>query len=143
MGSKKPPSTVRSVMSKPVITVEAESSVREAANLMTKKGVGSIVVTREGSPVGIVTERDMVERVVAKGLEASKLRIEEILSKPLITTKSDMPIIEAIRMMQKEKIRRLLIVENKKLVGIATQRDLLRALAFHVVISFRPLLETG
>jgi len=143
MGSKKPPSTVRSVMSKPVITVEAESSVREAANLMTKKGVGSIVVTREGSPVGIVTERDMVERVVAKGLEASKLRIEEIMSKPLITTKSDMPIIEAIRMMQKEKIRRLLIVENKKLVGIVTQRDLLRALAFHVVISFRPLLETG
>jgi len=143
MESKKPPSTVRSVMSKPVITVKAESSVREAANLMTKKGAGSIVVTREGSPVGIVTERDMVERVVAKGLEASKLRIEEIMSKPLITTKSDMPIIEAIRMMQKEKIRRLLIVENKKLVGIVTQRDLLRALAFHVVISFRPLLETG
>ena len=105
MGSRKPPSIVRSVMSKPVITVEAESLIREAANLMTKKGVGSIVVTREGSPVGIVTERDIVERVVAGGFDASKMRIEKIMSKPLITTKSDMPIIEAIRMMQKKRIR--------------------------------------
>ncbi len=69
--------------------------------------------------------------------------MKEIMSKSLINTTSNMPIIEAIRIMQKKKIRRLLIMENEKLVGIVTQRDLLRALAFHVVISFRPLLETS
>lgn len=143
MEGRKPPSTVRSVMAKPVITIKKGSSVREAAEIMCKKGVGSIVVTFEGRPVGIVTERDIVERIVAKGLDASKVQMKEIMSKSLITTKGNMPIIEAIRMMQKKKIRRLLIIENKKLNGIVTQRDLLRALAFHVMISFRPLLEAG
>lgn len=143
MEGRKPPSTVRSVMAKPVVTVKKDSSVREAAEIMSKKVVGSIVVTSEGKPVGIVTERDIVERVVARGLDASKAQMKEIMSKSLITTKGEMPIIEAIRMMQKRKIRRLLIMENKKLVGIVTQRDLLRALVFHVLISFRPLLEKG
>lgn len=143
MEDKKPSSTVRSVMTKLVITTKTDSSVREAAELMRKKNVGSIVVTYEGKPVGIVTERDMVERVVARGLDASKVQMKEIMSKSLITTTGKMPIIEAIRMMQKKKIRRLLIMENRRLIGIITQRDLLRALAFHVVISFRPLLEAN
>jgi len=143
MKDRKPASTVRSVMAKPVVTIKKDSSVREAAEIMSKKAVGSIVVTSEGKPVGIVTERDIMERVVARGLDASEVQMKEIMSKSLITTKGRMPIIEAIRMMQKKKIRRLLIMENKKLVGIVTQRDLLRALAFHVLISFRPLLETG
>jgi len=143
MEDKKPPSTVRSVMTQLVITTKTDSSVREAAELMRKKNVGSIVVTYEGKPVGIVTERDIVERVVARGLDASKVQMKEVMSKSLITTTGEMPIIEAIRMMQKKKIRRLLIMENKKLIGIITQRDLLRALAFHMVISFRPLLETN
>ena len=141
MDGKKPPSTVQSVMTKPVVTTKTDICVRKAAELMSKKNVGSIVVTSREKPVGIVTERDMVERVVAKGLDASKVKMEEIMSKPLTTIEGDMPIIEAVRIMQKKKIRRLLIIENKKLDGVVTQRDLLRALAFHVVISFRPLLE--
>lgn len=143
MGSRKLPSTVRSVMSKPVITVGTECSLREAAELMTKKRVGSLVVTREGTPVGVVTERDVLEKVVAKGLNATKVHMKEIMSTPLITVKSDVSIVDAIRMMQKERIRRLLVMEKGKLDGIVTQRDLPRALAFHVVISFRPLLETS
>ena len=143
MGSRKLPSTVRSVMSKPVITVGPECSLREAAELMTKKRVGSLVVTREGTPVGVVTERDVLEKVVAKGLNATKVHMKEIMSTPLITVKSDVSIVDAIRMMQKERIRRLLVMEKGKLDGIVTQRDLPRALAFHVVISFRPLLETS
>lgn len=143
MERKEPLSTVRSVMSKPVVTTKADNSIREAAEVMGKKNVGCIIVTHEGKPVGIVTERDMLRNVVAKGLDASKVQMKEIMSKQLITAKSNMPIIEAVRILQKKKIRRLLIMENKKLAGIVTQRDLLRALAFHVIISFRPLLETS
>lgn len=143
MGSRKLPSTVRSVMSKPVITVGTECLLHEAAELMTRKRVGCLVVTREGTPVGVVTERDVLEKVVAKGLNATKVRMKEIMSTPLFTVKNDMSIVDAIRMMQRERIRRLLVMEKGKLDGIVTQRDLLRALAFHMVISFRPLLERG
>ncbi len=137
---KEPPSIVKNVMAKPVITVDKNNSVFEAARVMSEKGVGSIVVTDKGKPVGITTERDVLQRVVAKGLDASKVKMKDIMSKPLITINGNMPIINAIRIMEKNKVRRLLVLEKGKLVGIVTQRDLLRALAFHVLISFRPLL---
>ncbi|MGQ9624763.1 MAG: CBS domain-containing protein [Candidatus Bathycorpusculaceae bacterium] len=138
--NKEPPSIVRSVMAKPVITVEKGSSVYEVAKLMSEKSIGSIVVLEKGKPVGIATERDILQRVVAKGLNSSQVKIEEIMSRNLITISGKTPIINAIRVMEKNKVRRLLVMEKGKLVGIVTQRDLLRALAFHVVISFRPLL---
>lgn len=143
MKGKRPPSTVRGVMSKPVITVETDSSIQKAANLMAEKNVGSLVVFYRGKPVGIITERDVLEKIVAKGLDGSKVQVKEIMSKSLITANGDTSIIDAIRMMQKKKIRRLLVMGKGRLIGIVTQRDLLHALAFHVVISFRPLLKKG
>lgn len=137
---KEPPSIVKNVMTKPVITIDKGSSVLEAAKIMSEKRIGCIVVTDEGKPVGIATERDILQGVVAKGLDASKVKMKDIMSKPLITINGNMPIINAIRVMEKNNVRRLLVVEKEKLVGIVTQRDLLRALAFHVIISFRPLL---
>ncbi|MCW4055356.1 MAG: CBS domain-containing protein [Candidatus Bathyarchaeota archaeon] len=143
MKVNEPVSTVQGVMSKPLVTIEVSRSAREAAQIMGQKNVGSIVVVSKGKPVGIVTERDMVQRVLARGLDTEKLRIGEIMSKSLITIGSKTPIIEAIRLMQRKKVRRLLIKDNGKPAGIVTQRDLLRALVFHVIVSFRPLLETG
>jgi len=137
---KEPPSIVKNIMAKPVTTVDKDNSVFEAAKAMSEKDIGSIVVTDKGKPVGITTERDILQRVVAKGLDASKVKMTDIMSKPLMTINGNMPIINAIRIMEKNKVRRLLVIEKGKLVGIVTQRDLLRALAFHVVISFRPLL---
>lgn len=143
MKGREPPSIVRNIMSKPVVTTGDTTSARRAAEIMGERAVGSLVVTREDRPVGIVTERDILERVVAKGLDASQIQIVDIMSEPLITVKGNRSIIEAIRIMQKKKIRRLIVLENKKVKGIVTQRDLLRALAFHVIISFRPLLGTA
>jgi len=140
MKEKEAPSTVKSIMSAPVITTDIDSSVQEAARMMTEKRIGSIVVTKEGKPVGITTERDILQRVVAKGLDASTVKMKMIMTQPLITIDETTPILKAIRIMEKNKTRRLLIVKNDKLAGIATQRDLLRALMFHVLISFRPLL---
>jgi len=137
---KEPPSIVKNVMTKPVITIDKDNSVFAAAKAMSKKGIGSIVVTDNGKPVGITTERDILQGVVAKGLDASKVKMDDIMSKPLMTINGNMPIINAIRIMEKNKVRRLLVIEKGKIVGIVTQRDLLRALAFHVMISFRPLL---
>jgi len=140
MEKKEPPSTVKGIMTRPVITIDIDSSVRKAVRMMTKKNIGSIVVTKEGKPVGIVTERDFLQRVVAKGLDPSAIKMRMIMSQPIITVDEKMPILKAIRTMEKNRIRRLLVVKNDELVGIATQRDLLRAIVFHVLISFRPLL---
>lgn len=71
MGNKKPPSTVRSVMSKPVITTRKVSSVLEATEIMGRRNAGSIVITHKGKPIGIVTERVVIQKVVARGLEAN------------------------------------------------------------------------
>lgn len=139
--SGRPPSTVKSVMAKPVVTIDKDCSVYEAAKLMNEKGIGSIVVLEDGEPIGIATERDILQKVVAKGLNPSLIKIEEIMSRNLISVGEKTSLINAIRIMEKNKVRRLLVMEKGKLVGIITQRDLLRALAFHVIISFRPLFE--
>jgi len=138
--NKEPPSIVKNVMAKTVITIDKDSSVHEAAKIMSEKLIGCIVVTDEDKPIGIATERDILQRVVAKGLDASKVKMKDIMSKPLITVSGDTLIINATRIMQKSKVRRLLVMEKGKIVGIITERDLLRALAFHVLISFRPLV---
>ena len=138
--NKEPPSIVKNVMAKTVITIDEDSSVHEAAKIMSEKLIGCIVVTDEDKPMGIATERDILQRVVAKGLDASKVKMKDIMSKPLITVSGDTLIINATRIMQKSKVRRLLVMEKGKIVGIITERDLLRALAFHVLISFRPLV---
>jgi CBS domain-containing protein len=132
---------VKNVMASPVITIDKNGSVHEVAKIMTEKGIGCIVVTDKDAPVGMATERDILRRVVAKGLDASNVKMKDIMSKPLITINGSMPIINAIRVMEKNNVRRLLVVEKRKLIGIVTQRDLLRVLAFHVLISFRPLLQ--
>lgn len=137
---KEPPSIVKGVMAKPVITVDRRCSVYKAAKIMSEKGIGCIVVLDDGEPVGIATERDILQRVVAKGLDTCQTRMMDITSKPLITIEGNTPIIDAIRTMQKKNIRHLPIIEKGELVGIVTQRDLLRVLALHVMISFRPLL---
>lgn len=134
------PSVVKGIMSTPVITTDIDISVREAARMMTEKRIGSIVVTKEGKPVGIATERDILQRVVSKGLDASTVKMKVIMTQPLITVDETTPILRAIRTMEKNRTRRLLVMKNDELVGIATQRDLLRALVFHVLVSFRPLL---
>ena len=126
-------------MAKPVITIDKDGFVHEVAKIMTEKGIGCIVVTDKDAPVGMVTERDILQRVVAKGLDASKVKMKDIMTKPLVTINGSIPIINAIRVMEKNKVRRLPVVEKGKLIGIVTQRDLLRVLAFHVLISFRPL----
>ena len=137
---KEPPSIVKGVMTKPVITIDKSQYVDEAAKIMSRKGIGCIVVMDKKKPVGMATERDILQGVVAKGLDASKVKMKDIMSKPLIIINGTMPIINAIRVMQKNNVRHLPIMEKGGLVGMVTQRDLLRALALHVLISFRPLL---
>ena len=119
---------VRDLMTKDITTIDLDKTVFDAANLMSEKMVGCLVVMDGEVPVGIVTERDFVRKVVAKKLPLD-VEISEIMSKPLISIDPDSSIREAARVMLKSKIRRLPVVKEHKLVGIIVVSDFARQLS--------------
>ncbi|HEX7031411.1 MAG TPA: CBS domain-containing protein [Nitrososphaera sp.] len=116
---------VKAAMSRDIVSVESERSVRSAVKTMVKNDLGSVVITQEGEPAGIVTERDVM-KALGYGKVNLDTEIGTIMSKPLIAIDSDATLGEAADMMIKRKIRRLLVKEGGKYVGIITQRDLQR-----------------
>jgi len=115
---------VRQYMSREVPTVEEQASVVEAAKTLIKFNIGLLIVLKDGQPVGVVTERDFVERVVAREADPKKLTASEIMSSPLITIDPDEDIIRASELMQKNHIRRLPVVKDGIICGVITARDI-------------------
>lgn len=108
-----------------VITATSKSPASEVAALMEKNNIGCIVVVEKAKPVGIVTERDMCFRVVAKNKKPDKVLVREIMSTSIKTVTPDTTLKQASRMMVKHKIRRLPVIEDDTLVGIITNTDIL------------------
>ena len=119
--------TVKDLMTRDVLTIDANKTVIEAATLMSQNDVGDLVVMENNTPVGIVTERDFVRRVLAVG-KSTTTRISEVMSTPLRVIDPEAPIKEAARRMVNKGIRRLAGIENNKLVGIITATDFARYL---------------
>jgi CBS domain-containing protein len=120
--------TVKDFMTTIVVTIDAQKTVLEAAKLMHQQGVGDLVVVEGKMPKGIVTERDLVRRVMAqkKPLET---KVSEIMSAPLITIDEDASLKDAARKMIKNKIRRLAVIKKNELVGIVATSDFARHLS--------------
>lgn len=117
--------SVESIMIAKVETVTPKEPLEHAWMKMVERNIGSVVVIEGESPVGIVTERD-ISRCLAKGVQALNIQVENLMSSPLISTTRSASIEEAMQAMLKHGIRRLPVVEKEKLVGIVSQRDLLR-----------------
>jgi len=118
---------IENVMVVDVVTVKAEATVRDAVELMNKKEIGCLVVVdEEEKPTGIITERDLLKRVLAKRKDPVRTKIKDIMSKPLMTGTPHMDIEDAVRLMFKHKIKKLPVVENGRLVGLVTLTDLVR-----------------
>jgi CBS domain-containing protein len=118
--------TVKDIMTKDIIAVEKTDHVNKAINLMVKKDIGSVVVSENGKPVGILTERDIMKKVCPKELCSGKVTVGEIMSHPLVTIEANARLGEAALLMLEKNIRRLLVSEKGKIVGIITQKDVLR-----------------
>lgn len=131
------PVMVREVMTPTIVSVDASASVKDAANLMLEKGIGSVIVMEGEKPVGIMTERDILKRVVVKGLDPATTKVKDVMSSPLVTVKADTYIVDASRIMAEKNIRRLLVVEDSKAVGIVTEKDLLRALNSYLALGLK------
>jgi CBS domain-containing protein len=121
-------SKVKDIMTKTVITIEANKTVTEAAALMTQNNVSNLIVMENNTPTGIVTERDFVRKILAKN-KPTKTKISEIMSTPLRVIDPDAPIKEAARKMIRKGIRRLPVIKDNRLVGIITTTDIAKQLS--------------
>jgi len=116
---------VRDVMSKNVRVVRPDSSVKEVVATMNKFDIGSVVVVQGERPVGIITERDILRRIVEPCLAPETLTARQIMTSPVITIDENASINEAARLMVKKGIKRLLVTRNNdELVGIITFTDI-------------------
>jgi CBS domain-containing protein len=113
------------IMTSKVVTVDISERVEEAVRLMVKFDIGSVVVADKENPVGIITERD-VTRTALRGDTLLKLPVRSLMSRPLQTAPPDMEVWMAFETMLRLGVRRLPIVENGKLVGIVSEKDLTR-----------------
>jgi CBS domain-containing protein len=120
--------TVKDLMTKNVVTVDANKTVFEAAVLMSEKDIGDLIVMDDNTPVGIVTERDFVRRVLAEGKSADS-KVSEVMTSPLKVIDPEAPIKEAARRMVNRRIRRLPVIKDNQLVGIITTADFARHLS--------------
>jgi CBS domain-containing protein len=120
--------TVRDFMTTNVVTIDAQRTVLEAAKLMHQQDVGDIVVMEGSVAKGIVTERDLVRRVIVKK-KPLDTKVSEVMSDPLITIEEEASIRDAARKMVKYKIRRLPVMKKGVLVGIIATSDLARHLS--------------
>ena len=118
---------VEDVMIEGVITIDSDASVMKAVKMMNENEIGCLIVTRRGKAVGIVTERDLLARVIAKSKNPKKTKVREIMTKPLISGHPEMDLEEATKLMFKMKIKKLPVVESEgKLAGLITLTDVAR-----------------
>jgi len=119
-------------MVSPVVTADAETTIYEAAKIMGEKKIGSVVVTRDSKPIGIFTERDLLTKVIANGLDMGNTKVAIPMSIPLITVDEETPVKDAIILMAGRKIMRLPVVREGKLVGMVTGTEIFNFLSFFI-----------
>ena len=119
---------VRDIMIKDLITISENDTALKAAQLMTEKGVSSLIVLADDQPIGIVTERDFIKKICLKELQLSNVRVRDMMSRIRTSASPDTPIDVAVQRMVNNRIRRLPIIENDKVVGIITVTDLAKYL---------------
>ena len=120
--------SVRDIMIKDLLTISENETALKAAQLMTEKGVSSIIVLSDDQPIGIVTEKDFIKKICLKELKLSSVKVGNMMSKIRTSATPDTPIDVAVQRMMNNRIRRLPIVENGKVVGIITVTDLAKHL---------------
>jgi CBS domain-containing protein len=117
---------VKDIMSSPVITIDEDETSNKAAVSMEKNNLGAVIVTNKaGKSIGIITERDLVNRVIAKNLKPDTIKGKEIMTTPLVTIEPEATISDAARRMTRLDIRRLGVIYKGNLLGIISSKDIL------------------
>jgi CBS domain-containing protein len=117
---------VEDVMVKDVITIDENSTVKEAAEIMNKFEIGCLIAVRRRKAMGIITERDILNRVVTEAKDARKTKVKDVMSSPLVVAEPDMELEDAVKLMFQMKIKKLPVVDEKRLVGLVSLTDIAR-----------------
>jgi CBS domain-containing protein len=123
--------SVSEIMNTDVKTVNEDKNIMSACKVMYKNKIGCVIVVTikgDGTPVGIITERDVVRILSKQNPGLLHFALWKLMSKPLVTVEQSTPIGEAIRIMANKKIRRLLVKKNGKMIGILTQKDIFKVI---------------
>ena len=115
---------VKEAMKTNLAIVEPDTTVLEAAKLMKKRKIGNVIVVEKKQPIGILTESDILKKIVAEGKNAKDVTVRTVMSTPIIVTEPYITLEEAINTMGKCNVRRLPVIEDGKLIGIITQKDI-------------------
>jgi CBS domain-containing protein/DNA-directed RNA polymerase subunit RPC12/RpoP len=115
-----------SIARRELIVLDENGSVLEASRIMVDKARGSILITHAGEAIGILTERDILRKVVAKALNPASTKVGDVMTSPPVTIDYNKPLREAIELMVRKGLRRMLVTENGKIVGIFTMRDIVK-----------------
>ena len=135
---------VRDVMNSPVVTSDPDERVDELARLMRDKEVGSVIILNGERPVGIVTDGDIVRKVVASNIRPSSLKAKDIMSSPLLVIEGDKEITLAVKIMRGNNLKHLGVVYKNRLVGIVTISDIAYVTPELLSILFeKSLIEKG
>ncbi len=132
---------VRLVMRRDVVSTHADTSVAEAAEVMQDRGVGSLLIKNGKNAIGILTETDIVQKVVAEGLNPVVTRVKDVMSTPLITIEAKQSVVDADELMERHHIRHLLVEEKGKICGVVSVRDILFPLQYLLVFANVDLQE--
>ena len=117
---------VRDIMAVNVVSMPPDASVFEVSKAMAKMDIGSVIIADKERPLGIITESDIVRRVIAEEKDTKTTSASEIMSSPIIHVEPGTGLTDAMRIMAKSNIRRVAVLKNNTLAGIITSRDLLR-----------------
>lgn len=120
------PILVKEIMSKPVITIDINKTARDAGKIIAKTRRGFLVVTKRSKPIGVISDSDLIKRILVKNLKASQIKIKELMSEPVVAIEPNDDILVAVRKMKTNNIHRLPVVEKGKLVGVITLGDIAR-----------------
>ncbi|MCK4475644.1 MAG: CBS domain-containing protein [Methanophagales archaeon] len=116
---------VGDVMTPQVVTEDEEVPVTKISMDMEVSGIGSVVITKEGKPIGIITDRDIATKVIMRNRRPSEIKAKEIMSSPLTTIEPEASIEKACELLAENGIRRLPVIEDDKLVGVISVRNIL------------------
>ena len=116
---------VSDIMKKDVISIDEAKTIKDAANIMNEARIGSIVITKDDTPVGILTERDFVTKITAKEIPLST-PLSEVMTKPLLVISPDQTVWEAAETMKNMEIHRIAVQEGNKIIGMVTTTDLVK-----------------
>jgi len=116
---------VREVMSSPVISASPEDNIKDISRKMVESKVGSVIIISEGKPIGVVTDGDIIKKVVSINLIPSSVKAVQIMTSPLITIKAESYIMDAAKLMNKYRIKRLGVTYRDELVGVISMSDII------------------